>query len=153
MTAFRTAAAALALAGMAVSVFAHHSFAMFDQTAGARLTLKGKVDEFQWTNPHAFIQLEMAGANGKAEIWSIELNSPNNLKRQGWSSTSLKKGDQITLITAPLRDMSEHKGGLFISLTKADGTVLKEAAFAGASGPINVQGPAAPATTPPANAR
>lgn len=149
MTFTRTAAVAVALAGMAISAFAHHSFAMFDQAN--RTTLKGKVDEFQWTNPHAFIQLEVAGANGKGEIWSIELNSPNNLKRQGWKSTSLKKGDQITLITAPLRDMSEHKGGLFISLTMADGTVLKEAAFAGAAGPINVQGPVnAPAATPPA---
>jgi hypothetical protein len=150
MTAFRIAATSLTLCVIAASALAHHSFAMFDQSAAARMTLKGKVDDFQWTNPHAFIQLEMASADGKAEIWSIELNSPNNLKRQGWSSSSLKKGDQITLITAPLRDMSEHKGGLFISLTKADGTVLKEAAFAG-GGPVNVQGPAnAPAATPPA---
>jgi len=83
------------------------------------------------------------GASGKAEAWSIELNSPNNLKRQGWSSTSLKTGDQITLITAPLRDMSDHKGGLFISLTLADGTVLKEAAFDGNRGAVNVPGGAA----------
>src|SRR6187399_3040022 len=101
MTVIRTTAVALALAGVAVSAIAHHSFAMFDQAN--RTTLKGKVSEFQWTNPHAFIQLEVAGASGKAEIWSIELNSPNNLKRQGWKSTSLKTGDQITLITAPLR--------------------------------------------------
>jgi hypothetical protein len=148
MTPTRTAAIALALAGTAFTALAHHSFAMFDQAN--RTTLKGKVAEFQWTNPHAFIQMEVVGANGKADIWSIELNSPNNLKRQGWSSTSLKPGDQITLITAPLRDMSEHKGGLFISLTLADGTVLKEAAFAGNAGPVNVPGaaaaPVAPAT-------
>lgn len=150
MTATWSAVVALALAGMGASASAHHSFAMFDQSAAQRTTLKGKVSEFQWTNPHAFIQLEVAGANGKAEIWSIELNSPNNLKRQGWKSTSLKTGDQITLITAPLRDMSEHKGGLFISLTLADGTVLKEAAFAGNAGPVNVQGPV---TAPPANTK
>jgi len=146
MTASRTAAIALALAGTTFSAVAHHSFAMFDQTPAQRTTLKGKVSEFQWTNPHAFIQLEVAGANGKPEIWSIELNSPNNLKRQGWKSTSVKSGDQITLVTAPLRDMSEHKGGLFISLTLADGTVLKEAAFAGNAGPVNVPAvPPAPA--------
>ena len=151
MKAFRTAAAALALSVIAVAALSHHSFAMFDQSAAKRTTLKGKVAEFQWTNPHAFIQREVAGADGKGEIWSIELNSPNNLKRQGWSSSSLKQGDQITLITAPLRDMSEHKGGLFISLTKADGTVLKEAAFAG-GGPVNVQGPVNAPAAPPANA-
>src|SRR5690606_21165537 len=60
---------------------AHHSFAMFDQSQ--RVTLKGKVTEFQWTNPHAFIQMAVADAGGAAEPWSIELNSPNNLRRQG----------------------------------------------------------------------
>jgi hypothetical protein len=140
MKAFRIMAAAGVLAAMAVSAMAHHSFAMFDQAQDKRLTLKGKVTEFQWTNPHAFIQMEVMGASGKPEAWSIELNSPNNLKRQGWSSTSLKTGDQITLITAPLRDMSDHKGGLFISLTLADGTVLKEAAFDGNRGAVNVPG-------------
>ena len=58
----------------------------------------------------------------------------------------LKKGDEVTLVTYPLRDQSAHKGGLFIEVTKADGTVLKEAAFAGARGPVNVPNlPPAPA--------
>jgi Family of unknown function (DUF6152) len=128
--------AGLVLTVAGVTAQAHHSFAMFDQTQ--RVTIQGTVTEFQWTNPHAFIQMDVPGANGKAEVWHIELNSPNNLKRQGWKSTSLKPGDKVTLITNPLRDMSEHKGGLFISVTLADGTVLGEAAFAGVSGPINV---------------
>jgi len=137
----QTVAALLGLLAMATAG-AHHSFAMFDQTQ--RVTLKGTVSEFQWTNPHAFIQLNVANAAGAREEWSIELNSPNNLKRQGWSSTSLKTGDQVTLVTYPLRDQSGHKGGLFIEVTRADGTVLKEAAFAGARGPVNVP------TLPPA---
>jgi hypothetical protein len=117
------------------SALAHHSFAMFDQTK--EVTLKGKVTDFQWTNPHAFIHIAVVGADGKTEDWQIELNSPNNLKRQGWKSTSLKVGDSITLKTNPLRDMSTHKGGLFITLTLEDGTVLGEATRAG-GGPINV---------------
>lgn len=118
------------------TVAAHHSFAMFDQSQ--RVTLKGTVTAFQWTNPHAFIQLAVTSATGAKEEWSIELNSPNNLKRQGWSSTSLKPGDQVTLETFPLRDQSDHKGGLFIQVTLANGDVLKEAAFAGNRGPVNV---------------
>jgi Family of unknown function (DUF6152) len=114
---------------------AHHSFAMFDQTQ--TLTLQGKVTEFQWTNPHAFIHVEVANAQGAKEVWEIELNSPNNLKRQGWKSTSLKPGDMISMKANPLRDLATHKGGLFISVTKADGTVLGEATRAG-GGPINV---------------
>lgn len=139
----RTQSAALVLGLLvAAAAGAHHSFAMFDQTQ--RVTLKGTVSEFQWTNPHAFIQLAVANAAGAKEEWSIELNSPNNLKRQGWSSTSLKAGDQVTLVTYPLRDQSQHKGGLFIEVTLADGKVLKEAAFAGNRGPVNVP------TLPPA---
>lgn len=135
MRRLQTAAALLGLLGM-TGAFAHHSFAMFDQSQ--RVTLKGTVAEFQWTNPHAFIQLAVTNAAGAREEWSIELNSPNNLKRQGWSSTSLKTGDQVTLVTYPLRDMAAHKGGLFIEVTLPDGTVLKEAAFAGNRGPVNV---------------
>jgi len=123
------------LVAAGTSALAHHSFAMFDQTK--EVTLKGKVTDFQWTNPHAFIHIAVVAADGKTEDWEIELNSPNNLKRQGWRSTSLKVGDNITLKTNPLRDMSTHKGGLFITLTLEDGTVLGEATRAG-GGPINV---------------
>jgi hypothetical protein len=95
---------------------AHHSFAMFDQKK--IMTLEGTVAQFQWTNPHAFIELEAAGGRH----WSIELNSPNNLKRQGWSRDALKPGDKVTLRMSPLRD--GKPGGLFLDLTKADGKLL-----------------------------
>jgi hypothetical protein len=115
---------------------AHHSFAMFDQSR--EVSLVGTVTEFQWTNPHAFIHLSVVPASGgAAEVWDIELNSPNNLKRQGWKATSLKAGDKVTLRANPLRDPA-HKGGLFISVTLPDGTVLGEATRAGQRGPINV---------------
>jgi hypothetical protein len=133
-SAHRAAACLMLLATGSVAV-AHHSFAMFDQTK--EVTLKGTVTEFQWTNPHAFIHVQVAGADGKPEVWEIELNSPNNLKRQGWNSSSVKTGDKVTLMTNPLRDMSAHKGGLFVSVTLEDGTVLGDATKAG-GGPINV---------------
>lgn len=136
MTATRIAVVTLMLAGIASGAVAHHSFAMFDQTQ--RITLAGTVTEFQWTNPHAFIHLDVPGSGGRIEAWHIELNSPNNLRRQGWMSTSLKAGDVVTLVTFPLRDLSEQKGGLFISVKLADGTVLREAAFDRGSGPVNV---------------
>ena len=77
-------------------------------------------------------------ASGKAEAWSIELNSPNNMRRQGWKATSLKAGDEVSVVMFPLRDLSDHKGGLFVEVTLPDGSVLKEAAFAGNRGPVNV---------------
>ena len=136
MKSLRNVAMVCALVLAATQAQSHHSFAMFDQAQ--RITLKGTVAEFQWTNPHAFIELDVSGTDGHGGHWQVELNSPNNLKRQGWKSSSLKTGDAISLTLFPLRDMSDHKGGLFVTLTLADGTVLSEAAFAGNRGPVNV---------------
>ena len=128
------AVAVLASAWVLVGVsYAHHSFAMFDQSKV--VTLKGTVSEFQWTNPHAWIHLDVPNANGIKDTWQIELNSPNNLKRQGWKSSSVKPGDQVTLVLNPLKDGS--KGGLFVSITLPDGTVLGDPTRA-RGGPINV---------------
>lgn len=107
------------------SALAHHSFAMFDRSK--EMTLVGTVHEFQWTNPHSFIEVDVPNANGSVDKWSLECNSPNNLSRQGWHSDSLKPGDKITVVLWPLR--SGEKGGLFISLKFPDGRVLDEAAF------------------------
>ena len=109
-------AAAVALAAPAL---AHHSFAMFDQRK--IMTLEGTVTQFQWTNPHAFIELDVS-TRGRTQRWSIELNSPNNLTRQGWRRSSLKAGDEVTVRIAPLRN--GNPGGLFLDVRKADGTVL-----------------------------
>jgi hypothetical protein len=110
------------LACAALPVLAHHSFAMFDRDK--EVTLVGTVREFQWTNPHAFIEMDVPSASGVAEKWSIELNSPNNLTRQGWKSSMLKPGDKISLTMNPLRD--GKKGGLFVSVVLPDGKVLKD---------------------------
>jgi len=112
---------------------AHHSFAMFDQTKVVSLT--GTIVEFQWTNPHAWIEILAPGPEGGAPVrWGIELNSPNNLTRQGWKRSSLKPGDKVTLTMNPLR--SGKKGGLFNQVTLPDGKVLGEKAITGK--PINV---------------
>ena len=112
------AGAVFALAA-GTAALAHHSFAMFDQKK--MMVLEGTVHEFQWTNPHAFIELDVTNA-GAAQRWSIELNSPNNLKRQGWVRTSLRSGEKVKVRIAPLRN-GKH-GGLFLDLTKPDGKVL-----------------------------
>ena len=111
------AATALLIAGPAL---AHHSFAMFDRQK--EITLKGTVKEFQWTNPHSFIEIEAPDEKGGSVSYSIEMNSPNNLTRQGWKSTALKPGDKVTVVMNPLRDGS--RGGLFVSVMLPDGKVL-----------------------------
>ncbi|HWJ70512.1 MAG TPA: DUF6152 family protein [Sphingobium sp.] len=111
---------ALALGLVAASAGAHHSFAMFDQTK--TVALKGEVVEFQWTNPHAWIELDVPNAKGVKERWGVELNSPNNLTRQGWRRSTLKAGDKVTITISPLRN--GKKGGLFNTIVLPDGKVL-----------------------------
>jgi hypothetical protein len=129
----RSAAVALVMMLSCVEAVAHHSFAMFDQSK--QVVLKGTIREFQWTNPHAWIHIAVPDPAGVATVWQVELNSPNNLKRQGWKATSLKVGDAVTLVLNPLKDGS--KGGLFLSVTLPDGSVLGDPTRARGA-PINV---------------
>ena len=71
------------LAIAAVAAHAHHSFAMFDNEK--EQILEGTVKEFQWTNPHIWIQVNVKSADGKVVEYSVEGGSPNGLRRQGWS--------------------------------------------------------------------
>ena len=105
---------------VAGSVFAHHSPVMFDRSK--KQTITGTVKEFVWTNPHASIQVEVMNAQGSTDVWGVEMNSPNNLVKQGWKSTLLKGGDKVTVVGNPLR-AGEH-GLLFLSIKLADGRVL-----------------------------
>lgn len=117
------AALAMVIGFGAPDAQAHHSFAMFDR--GKDVVLKGTVREFQWTNPHSFIELEVVDPQGGTQTFSIEMNSPNNLTRQGWKSGSLKTGDKVVVAMNPLRDGS--RGGLFVAVQLPDGKVLGEA--------------------------
>ena len=110
----------LLLASAALPAVAHHSFSMFDETR--ELVLKGAVKEFQWSNPHTWIQLNVTDASGNVVEWSIEGGSPNLLGRQGWKRNSLKAGDQVEITVHPLRD--GQPGGSFMRAVLADGRTL-----------------------------
>ena len=99
---------------------AHHSPVMFDRTK--KVTLVGTVLEFAWTNPHASIQINVANDAGGVDKWGVEMNSPNNLVREGWKSTLMKAGDHVTIVINPLK--SGEKGGAFVSIKLADGRIL-----------------------------
>ena len=105
---------------------AHHSFAAFD--SASEKTLVGVVKEFQWTNPHSWIQLNVADESGKVVEWAIEGNSPNILVRQGYTSKSVKGGDRVTVVVHPLKDGSA--GGSLVRITLPDGKVLGSSAAA-----------------------
>lgn len=98
---------------------AHHSFIMFDQTKS--ITIEGTVKEFQWANPHCWIQLIVPG-NGKTVEWSIEMLGPGGLVKQGWKPGSLAAGDKVTITLHPLR--SGQPGGSFMSIVLPGGKKL-----------------------------
>lgn len=117
----RTLTAVVLGLAAATPALAHHSFAMFDRSR--TLILKGAVKDFQWTNPHAWIQLQTAAeGDGGGKEWSIEMGSPNMMQRQGWHSDTIKPGDKVVAAINPLRDGAA--GGTLISVTLEDGRVL-----------------------------
>jgi hypothetical protein len=97
---------------------AHHSFAMFDRQKP--VTLEGKVLQFQWTNPHVWIQMTVPDGRGGSAEWGVECTSVNMLKRQGWHHDSLQPGDRVKLLLYPLRDGSH--GGQLAKLLQINGT-------------------------------
>jgi hypothetical protein len=107
---------------IAGSALAHHSQAMFDRDKTVQLA--GTIVNFSWTNPHSWIEIDVPNATGGMDRWDIECNSPNNMARQGWKSTTLKPGDQVTVTVHPLR--SGERGGRFLSVKLADGRLLTD---------------------------
>jgi hypothetical protein len=124
---FLSIAASLAtFAGLAL---AHHSGAMFESTK--TVVLNGTIAEFNWVNPHSSIKIEVPDADGKPVVWAIEMNTPQNLVREGWKRTTIKKGDKASITVRPMRD--GRPAGTYVSIKLADGTVLSGAPEAAAA--------------------
>lgn len=133
---------ASALATLTIGIaplLAHHSFSMFDQASP--LTITGVVSGVEWTNPHVYIELDLAEPVKGAKHWSIELGSPSILQRGGWKFNTVKRGDKVSAVVSPLKN--GEPGSLLTRITLADGRVL------GNGGPTGV-GPGT--TAPPAAA-
>lgn len=105
---------------MAVSAFAHHSFAIFDHSQSK--TLKGTVLKFQWTNPHGYMELDLGEGPDEVQRYTVELTSINMLRRAGWKSSDVKEGDRVTAVVAPL--LNGDPGGLLLELKVPDGRTL-----------------------------
>jgi hypothetical protein len=105
---------------VALPSFAHHSVTMFDRTR--TLVLSGEIKEFQWTNPHSWIQLFVKDETGNTVEWSLEGGSPGIMSRNGWKRTSLVPGEKVTIEFYPLN--TGEPGGCFVEITKSDGTKL-----------------------------
>jgi uncharacterized protein DUF6152 len=87
---------------LCLPVSAHHGNSAYDETA--RVSIKGVVTEFVWTNPHSQIYLDVKDKSGKTVNWGVETNSPAILTRAGWTSRSVKPGDEVTIIMCPAKN-------------------------------------------------
>jgi len=87
------------------------------------VTLKGTVTQFQWTNPHAYIEIDVpAEGSNPARHWTVELGSPSILMQGGWKFSDVKPNQTITVVLNPLRN--GQPAGLLVRITLADGRVL-----------------------------
>ena len=104
-------------------------------------TIAGTVTDFQWTNPHSWIWLEVPTAAGGGEQWGVEGMSPNFLERRGWSKNTLHRGDKVSVTIHPVKNGGH--GGSFVRVTLPDGKVMD---MMGGAGPVYPTPTAAPKT-------
>lgn len=117
---------ALLAAAVPLGAAAHHSFAVYFD-AGEDITITGKVISFRFTNPHGTVVLEVADARGRVSEWRAETNAPSVLTRRGWTRTSIRPGETLTIDGWPSRD-----GRPYIRLrraVRADGSLVGTAPF------------------------
>jgi DNA/RNA endonuclease YhcR with UshA esterase domain len=123
MTIRTTLLAGLVIAGLSATVLpvaAHHSFSVFN-TAETK-TVTGTVKEVEWTNPHIWLWVNVTNDKGGVDVYAFEGMSPNFLERRGWTRTTLKPGDKITIDYNPLRD--GKNGGMFRTGRMENGKTL-----------------------------
>jgi hypothetical protein len=112
---------ALSIAGvlslMVLPAFAHHSFAIFDQSKVNRIS--GTVKDFELVNPHAWLHVVLDDGKGQAATWSFEGGSVAQLVSLGWKKENFKPGEKVEVAFRPMKDGS--RGGQLMSATPAGG--------------------------------
>jgi Family of unknown function (DUF6152) len=116
-----SAAAVGGLIGVSLPVRAHHSPAQYDQQR--TITLEGRVERYEWTNPHVYIHVEVASAEGTTETWLVEGGSPSMMERDGWFASSLERGDHVEIQANPARN-SARRTALALTMQKGDAAPL-----------------------------
>lgn len=105
---------------LAGSALAHHSSTMFDATK--EVTLTGVVKEFQYTNPHSWLLVDVTGKDGKVTTWGFEAEGPSTLMRAGIGFGTFKPGTKITITGHPMRD--GRTAAMWTEAVREDGKIL-----------------------------
>jgi hypothetical protein len=121
MKTLRKIAGAVSLTCVITLLNAHHSTSMFDR--GREVQVEGVIRQVQWTNPHGWLMVVTSTADGGTTEWAIETAPPSMLERSGIHRADFKTGERVTVVTNPIKDGKPI--GLFVSLKRADGSVVK----------------------------
>lgn len=108
------------LSGASTVLLGHHSAIGFSMDK--EITLKGTVKQLQLTNPHSWLEVMVKNDKGEEVQWSVEMQAPIQLLRQGWTRSSVKPGDPVTVIVNPMTN--GQPGGIFVGITLGDGKQL-----------------------------
>jgi hypothetical protein len=117
---FATLLGAGVLVAGTVNLSAHHSAIAYDRNADVELT--GTIREFQYTNPHSWLYVQVVDKTGQTVDWGFEAEGPSTLLRAGIKVSLLKPGEKVTVKGHPLKD--GRPAAILVSVTKADGSVL-----------------------------
>jgi hypothetical protein len=93
---------AAVIVAAAIPVLAHHSGAMFDEKR--TVTLEGTVKEFQYTNPHSWLLVDVKNKDGSVTTWGFEAEGPTTLMRAGIRPSEFPVGTKITITGRPMKD-------------------------------------------------
>src|SRR5437762_6576596 len=104
--------------------FAHHSAVMFDEAK--EITVKGTVKEFQYTNPHSWLLVDVKNADGTVTTWGFEAEGPSTLTRAGIRKSDLSPGTDITITGHPMKD--GRPAAAWMKATRGDGKEFNQAA-------------------------
>jgi DNA/RNA endonuclease YhcR with UshA esterase domain len=107
--------------GVALPASAHHSFAAV-YNLQQPVTVKGTIVKVRLTNPHSWFYIDAKGADGKVEHWAFEAGTPSGMIRNGYKSSVIKTGDEVTVTGFHAKDESQNMA-MLRELTTADGTV------------------------------
>jgi len=117
MTLRRSTLAVALLLATASRGAAHHSATMFEQTK--TITVEGVVKEFQWTNPHSWLLVDVTDKNGKVTTWGFEAEGPSTLQRAGIRPSEFKAGTRVTMTGRPMKD--GRPAAIWVLAVRGDG--------------------------------
>jgi uncharacterized protein DUF6152 len=92
----------VALVAVCVPVFAHHGGAAYD--TDKNITVKGKVTDYVWSNPHVFVKVDVKDDSGNIVHWIVEAQNPVSMLQIGWSKNTFKPGDDVEIDAMPAKN-------------------------------------------------